>query len=213
MSVIFYANILEELISSFWIWHIPDQEPPSLPSSFLLDLKSGNNQRFHTYSVEGAEFFFVGSLPCSAGFFSGSSGFLPPQKPTFWIPIRPGNSGQEEPTRGMSAAKLFNPIIIVIVVIFVFPRILPICYVLARTAVSILQILEFLQTLLSCICASFRIALLIIKMCLWGYSLCNGASMLNFIIIIILAVKRKDASLNKILTKRNRVACHYHSLK
>ena len=58
-----------------------------------------------------------------------------------------------------------NPIIIVIVVIFVFP-ILPICYVLARTAVSILQILEFLQTLLSYTCASFRIALLIIKMCL-----------------------------------------------
>ena len=212
MSVIIYANILEKLISSFWIWHIPDQEPPSQPSSFLLDLKSGNNQRFYAYSVQGAEFFFVGSLPCSAGFFSGFSGFLPPQKPTFWIPIQPGNSGQEEPTRGMSAAKLFNPIIIVIVVIFVFP-ILPICYVLARTTVSILQILEFLQTLLSCICASFRIALLIIKMCLWGYSLCNGASTLNFIIIIILAVKRKDTSLNKILTRRNRVACHYHSLK
>ena len=33
------------------------------------------------------------------------------------------------------------------------------------------------------------------------------------IIIIIMAVKRKDASLNKILTRRNRVACHYHSLK
>ena len=33
------------------------------------------------------------------------------------------------------------------------------------------------------------------------------------IIIIIMAVKRKDASLNKILTSRNRVACHYHSLK
>ena len=28
-----------------------------------------------------------------------------------------------------------------------------------------------------------------------------------------MAVKRKDASLNKILTRRNRVACHYHSLK
>ena len=33
------------------------------------------------------------------------------------------------------------------------------------------------------------------------------------IIIIIMAVKRKDASLNKILTRCNRVACHYHSLK
>ena len=33
------------------------------------------------------------------------------------------------------------------------------------------------------------------------------------IIIIIMAVKRKDVSLNKILTRRNRVACHYHSLK
>ena len=31
--------------------------------------------------------------------------------------------------------------------------------------------------------------------------------------IIIMAVKRKDASLNKILARRNRVACHYHSLK
>ena len=33
------------------------------------------------------------------------------------------------------------------------------------------------------------------------------------VVIIIMAVKRKDASLNKILTRRNRVACHYHSLK
>ena len=33
------------------------------------------------------------------------------------------------------------------------------------------------------------------------------------VIIIIMEVKRKDASLNKILTRRNRVACHYHSLK
>ena len=43
-----------------------------------------------------------------------------------------------------------------------------------------------------------------------------GASWVNIkviIIIIIMAVKRKDASLNKILTRRNRVACHYHSLK
>ena len=87
----------------------------------------------------------------------------------------------------MSTAKLFNPIIIVIVVIFVFP-ILPICYVLARTAVSIPQILEFLQTLLFCTCATFRIALLIIKISLWGYSLCNGASTLNLIIIIILVI-------------------------
>ena len=33
------------------------------------------------------------------------------------------------------------------------------------------------------------------------------------VVIIIMEVKRKDASLNKILTRRNRVACHYHSLK
>ena len=45
-----------------------------------------------------------------SGFFSGFSGFLPPKKPTFWIPIQPGNSGQEEPTRGMSNAKWFDPI-------------------------------------------------------------------------------------------------------
>ena len=87
----------------------------------------------------------------------------------------------------MSTAKLFNPIIIVIVVIFVFP-ILPICYVLARTAVSIPQILEFLQTLLFCTCATFRIALLIMKISLWGYSLCNGASTLNLIIIILIII-------------------------
>ena len=31
------------------------------------------------------------------GFFSRSSGFLPPRKPTFQFPIWPGNSGQEEP--------------------------------------------------------------------------------------------------------------------
>ena len=87
----------------------------------------------------------------------------------------------------MSIAKLFNPIIIVIVVIFVLP-ILPICYVLARTAVSIPQILEFLQTLLFYTCATFRIALLIIKIRLWGYSLCNGASTLNLVIIIIIII-------------------------
>ena len=29
---------------------------------------------------------------------------------------------------------------------------------------------------------------------------------------IIMAVKRKDALLNKLLTRRNQVACHYHSL-
>ena len=86
----------------------------------------------------------------------------------------------------MFTAKLFNPIIIV-VAIFVFP-ILPICYVLARTAVSIPQILEFLQTLLFCTCATFRIALLIIKISLWGYSLCNGASTLNLIIIILIII-------------------------
>ena len=29
------------------------------------------------------------------GFFSRSSGFLPPRKPTFQFPIRPGNTGRE----------------------------------------------------------------------------------------------------------------------
>ena len=33
------------------------------------------------------------------------------------------------------------------------------------------------------------------------------------IIIIIIIIIIKDASLNKILTRRDRVACHYHSLK
>ena len=38
--------------------------------------------------------FVVGSRSCSEGFSPGSPVFLPPQKPTFQIPIRPGNNGQ-----------------------------------------------------------------------------------------------------------------------
>ena len=38
--------------------------------------------------------FVVGSRPWSEGFSPGSPVFLPPQKPTFQIPIRPGNSGR-----------------------------------------------------------------------------------------------------------------------
>ena len=37
--------------------------------------------------------FVVGSRSCSEGFSPGSPVFLPPQKPTRQIPIRPGNSG------------------------------------------------------------------------------------------------------------------------
>ena len=51
MSVILYADISEKLISSFRIRRIPDQELPSLPSSFLLDLESGNNQRIYTFRI------------------------------------------------------------------------------------------------------------------------------------------------------------------
>ena len=51
MSVILYADISEKLISSFWIRCIPDQESPSLPSSFLLDLESGDNQRIYTFRI------------------------------------------------------------------------------------------------------------------------------------------------------------------
>ena len=65
--------------------------------------------------------FLVGSLPCSAGFFSRSSDFLLPQRPTFLIPIQPGNGGQEEPSRGKPTAKLFNPIIIVILLFLYVP--------------------------------------------------------------------------------------------
>ena len=36
----------------------------------------------------------VGSRSCSEGFSPGSPVFLPPQKPTGQIPIRPGNSGR-----------------------------------------------------------------------------------------------------------------------
>ena len=49
------------------------------------------------------------------GFFSGPSGFLPPQKPTFQIKIRPGNSGKEEPPRKMSTAKL---LVLLLVLLF-----------------------------------------------------------------------------------------------
>ena len=39
--------------------------------------------------------FVVGSHPCSEGFSPGTLVFLPTQKPTFQIPIRPGNSGEK----------------------------------------------------------------------------------------------------------------------
>ena len=39
--------------------------------------------------------FVVVSRPCSEGFSPGTPVFLPPQKPTFQIPIRPGNSGEK----------------------------------------------------------------------------------------------------------------------
>lgn len=50
----------------------------------------------------------VGSCPCSKGFSLGPPVFLPLQKPTFLIPIQPGNSGQGEPPSGMSIAKFPN---------------------------------------------------------------------------------------------------------
>ena len=87
----------------------------------------------------------------------------------------------------MSIAKLFNPIIISLLLLFLYFPFFRFV-VLARTAVSIPQILEFLQTLLFYTCATFRIALLIIKIRLWGYSLCNGASTLNLVIIIIIII-------------------------
>ena len=39
--------------------------------------------------------FVFGSHPCSKGFSSGTPVFLPPQKPTFQILIRPGNGGDK----------------------------------------------------------------------------------------------------------------------
>ena len=39
--------------------------------------------------------FVVGSSPCSEGFSLGSPIFLPPQKPTFQIPIRFGNESHK----------------------------------------------------------------------------------------------------------------------
>ena len=44
-----------------------------------------------------------------------------------------------------------------------------------------------------------------------GYTL--EMNKLLLLLLLLLAVKRKDASLNKILTRRNRLVCNYHSLK
>ena len=49
--------------------------------------------------------FFVGSYPCSEVYSPSLLGFFPPEILTFYIPIQPGNSGQEELPRGMSTAK------------------------------------------------------------------------------------------------------------
>ena len=46
--------------------------------------------------------FVAGSRPCPESFFSGPLVFPPPLKNL--ISIRPGNSGQEEPPRGISTA-------------------------------------------------------------------------------------------------------------
>ena len=91
MSVIFYADISEKLISSFWIWHIPDQEPPSLPSSFLLDLESGDNLRFYAYSVQ----WTVNRIRRGFSFFWFSSCFF------FW-------SGEKASTRRLSKPSHFR---------------------------------------------------------------------------------------------------------
>ena len=47
MSVIFYADISEKLISSFGF---------DISLSALFDLESGDNPRFYAYSVQWAEF-------------------------------------------------------------------------------------------------------------------------------------------------------------
>ena len=122
------------------------------------------------------------------GLFSVSS-VSPSTKTNIWILIQPENSGQEEPTRGISIAKLFNPINIVIVIIFVSPT-LPIYYVLS-THCSCYPSSSwiFTQTFLFCSYATSTSALLIIKISLRGYSLqCNGVSTRNLIITITIII-------------------------
>ena len=48
--------------------------------------------------------FAVDFIPHSNGFSQGPLDFLPSPKPTFQFPTLPGNSGQEEPPRGMFTA-------------------------------------------------------------------------------------------------------------
>ena len=55
--------------------------------------------------------FVVGSRPCSEGFSPGSLVFLPPQKPTLKIPIRPGKIEQRA-----TSWKCHCKIIIIIIV-------------------------------------------------------------------------------------------------
>ena len=67
-------------------------------STHLPSLWPGFNSR--TWRQIWIEFLF-GSCPCSKGFSVGPLVFLPLQKPTFQIPIWPGNSGQKEPPHGL----------------------------------------------------------------------------------------------------------------
>ena len=48
------------------------------------------------------------SRPCSGGFSPGPPVFLSPHKPKFQVPIRPGNSGQDEPPPRMSTAEFHS---------------------------------------------------------------------------------------------------------
>ena len=88
----------------FWeMTHLGEGGWCSGESTHLPSLWPGFNSR--TWRQMWIEFLF-GSCPCSKGFSVGPLVFLPPQKPTFQIPIWPGNSGQKESPHGSWTAKL-----------------------------------------------------------------------------------------------------------
>ena len=88
----------------FWeMTHLGEGVWCSGESTHLPSLWPGFNSR--TWCQMWIEFLF-GSCLCSKGFSVGPLVFLPPQKPTFQIPIWPGNSGQKESPHGSWTAKL-----------------------------------------------------------------------------------------------------------
>lgn len=69
-------------------------------------------------NVDWVSFWFLSLLQ---GFSVGPLVFLPPQKPTFQIPIWPGNSGQKESPHGSWTAKLLLLSVSYLVLFVLFP--------------------------------------------------------------------------------------------